>query len=70
MSVENPPCHCHVVSRQDRAGVENTMPGMGFWTCATGSCGYFSPFRNGWTEEKLASVPLEPGCVPFVPWLL
>jgi hypothetical protein len=66
----NPPCHCGVVSRQDRASVRSSRPGLGFWTCATGSCDYFSKFRNGWTDEERASSSPEPHCVEFVPWLL
>lgn len=66
----NPLCDCGVVSRQDRAGVESGMFGWGFWTCATGSCGYFSKYRNGWTDEEMAFSPSEPQCVQFVPWLL
>jgi len=36
--------YCGAVSRQDRAGAESSMPGLGFWTCATGGCDYFSKF--------------------------
>jgi hypothetical protein len=67
---KNPVCYCGAISRQDRAGIESSMPGFGFWTCATGNCDYFSRVRNGWTEKEMASLPSEPGCVAFVPWLL
>ncbi len=66
----NPPCYCGALSRQDRAGANTSMPGQGFWTCATGSCDYFSKYRNGWTDKEVASNPFEPECVGFFPWLL
>ncbi|KAF2687535.1 hypothetical protein K458DRAFT_296588 [Lentithecium fluviatile CBS 122367] len=70
MCDSNPLCYCEAVSRQDRAGVRSDMCGWGFWTCATGGCGYFSKYRNGWTDEERAFSPSEPQCVRFVPWLL
>ncbi|OJJ68291.1 hypothetical protein ASPBRDRAFT_322738 [Aspergillus brasiliensis CBS 101740] len=68
----NPLCDCGVVSRQDRAGAGTTMSGLGFWTCATGRCGYFSRYRNGWTdEERMSGVGVnDHDCVEFFPWLL
>ncbi|KAF1842803.1 uncharacterized protein K460DRAFT_268311, partial [Cucurbitaria berberidis CBS 394.84] len=36
----NPLCFCGAISRQDRAGNETSIPRLGFWTCATGSCDY------------------------------
>ena len=66
----NPTFYCGAVSRQDRAGVESSIPRLGFWTCATGSCDYFSKFWNGWTNKEKALSPPESQCVEFVPWLL
>ncbi|KAF2175948.1 hypothetical protein K469DRAFT_498910, partial [Zopfia rhizophila CBS 207.26] len=36
----NPKCFCKEVSRQGKAGGQSFIPGMGFWTCATGVCAY------------------------------
>lgn len=58
----NPPCDCGAPSRQDRIGVFNLRaPKMGFWTCASGACRFYSEDRDG-----------ETGWVakPFKPWLL
>ncbi|EMD86689.1 hypothetical protein COCC4DRAFT_33191 [Bipolaris maydis ATCC 48331] len=59
----NPTCYCGVPSRQDREGIARGRPGLGFWTCATGSCDYYSRWSNGWTIYT-------PQCVEFDPWLL
>lgn len=66
----NPRCYCGAASRQDRAGAESSMPGLGFWTCATRECDYFSKFQNGWTDKERALSLPNPQCVKFVPWLL
>jgi len=49
----NPDCDCAVASRQERTGRYSTCPGRGFWTCATGSCAYFSFRRDGLTDEEV-----------------
>ncbi|KAJ9666454.1 hypothetical protein H2201_003376 [Coniosporium apollinis] len=70
---DNPRCNCGVVSRQDRAGVDSSRPGMGFWTCATGACGYYSEFANGLTLEEAQrreDWPAGLGYEGFWPWLL
>jgi hypothetical protein len=54
----NPQCDCDWVSRQDRAGISSSRPGMGFWTCATGACEYYSEFINGQTREEAKNYPV------------
>jgi len=65
----NPQGDCGGVSRQDRAGISSSRPGMGFWTCATGACGYYSEFINGKTWEEATANPGLLEYVPFGPWL-
>ncbi|OCL01894.1 hypothetical protein AOQ84DRAFT_393359 [Glonium stellatum] len=62
----NPHCYCLMASRQDRCGSGSSSPGMGFWTCATGTCGYFSKDRYGLTRRKLDG--RQP--TTFRPWLV
>ena len=59
----NPSCYCGNLSRQDQVGIGRGRRGLGFWTCATGSCDYHSKYLNGWTNYA-------PQCVEFYPWLL
>lgn len=70
MHESNPQCDCGWVSRQDRAGVDSSRPGMGFWTCATGACGYYSKFINGQTREEARKNPSVANRSYFQPWLL
>lgn len=60
----NRPCFCGFVCRQDRAGVDSFCPGAGFWTCATGSCGFVSFRSDALTNEEAS---YDGG---FEPWLL
>jgi len=46
VDIKNPKCHCEIASRQDKAGGRTTIPNMGFWTCATGKCNYYSAAEN------------------------
>jgi hypothetical protein len=50
----NPNYDCGIACRQDRAGAnaEILETGLGFWTCASGSCGYFAKLMNGLTDEE------------------
>ncbi len=64
----NPNCDCGIPSRQDGVGVRRLRAGMGFWTCASGACSYYSELRNGQTPEEAAEYPL-PENVTFSPWL-
>ncbi|KAF1960422.1 hypothetical protein CC80DRAFT_489575 [Byssothecium circinans] len=66
----NPVCYCGVLSRQDRMGIESGRAGLGFWTCATGSCDYYSEYSNGWTTQEVNSTLHAPQCTGFYPWLL
>ena len=61
-------CDCGIVCRQDRAGKESSCPGRGFWTCASGSCGYLSYRTDGLTDNEAedAGAAPDPG---FEPWL-
>lgn len=65
----NPPCFCGFVCRQDRAGIDSSRPGYGFWTCAYGSCDYFSFRTDGLTlfEAYRDGAAGDDG---FRPWLL
>ncbi|KAL9031610.1 MAG: hypothetical protein Q9196_000367 [Gyalolechia fulgens] len=65
----NPPCACGVVCRQDRAGPDSSCPGAGFWTCATGSCGFVSFRKDALTTDEAyrQRAPYDDG---FEPWLL
>lgn len=65
----NPPCHCRSMSRQDKAGIHSSHPGRGFWTCATGSCAYFSFRLDGLTDAKASSDGAAPDA-GFEPWLI
>lgn len=66
----NPVCYCGALSRQDREAKNRERNGLGFWTCATGSCDYYSKYWNGWTTREAKSTPHVPQCVEFYPWLL
>ncbi|KAF1975436.1 hypothetical protein BU23DRAFT_503340 [Bimuria novae-zelandiae CBS 107.79] len=66
----NPVCHCGGLSRQDRKGNASRRTGLGFWTCATGSCNYYSEYSNGWTTQEMNTLPHAPQCTEFYPWLL
>ena len=57
MSSDNPKCHCGIASRQDKAGSDTDIPNLGFWTCGTGSCDYYSEFKNGQTDEQRRENP-------------
>lgn len=62
-------CNCGIASRQDRSGPDTTYPGMGFWTCASGQCEYYSVLRSGkmWDEVEGTDIAFEN---LFQPWLL
>lgn len=62
-------CDCGVVCRQDRAGRDSSYPGRGFWTCAIGSCSYFSSRRDGLTDDEAEDAKAAPDA-GFRPWLL
>ena len=64
----NPRCGCDKVSRQDRAGFRSSRAGMGFWTCATGACDYYSEDRGGLTRGELSRAGRQ--CTEYQPWLL
>lgn len=70
VDIKNPKCHCKIASRQDRAGACKTRPNLGFWTCATGSCSYYSAAKNGQTVEQRKGNPNMAGYREFRPWLL
>ena len=71
MSIDNPKCHCGIASRQDKAGADALIiPNLGFWTCATGRCDYFSDFENEQTDEQREESPNMAGNLQFEPWLL
>jgi hypothetical protein len=65
----NPNCDCGVPSWQHRAGVESPRHGLGFWTCASGSCGYSSEYLNAETREEARDYHMVPNRVTFRPWL-
>ncbi|KAF2712089.1 hypothetical protein K504DRAFT_425974 [Pleomassaria siparia CBS 279.74] len=69
---KNPVCDCipSSPSRQDRAGKSSKREGYGFWTCATGTCLYYSEMENGLTQKEANSRPDLPGSRVFKPWLL
>ena len=62
-------CDCGVACRQDRAGINSSHPGRGFWTCASGYCSYTSFRRDGLTDDEArnAEVALD---ARFEPWLV
>lgn len=64
----NPKCNCGIVCRQDRAGSKSSRRGYGFWTCASGSCNYFSFRTDGLTDDEAwrAGAAYDHG---FKPWL-
>jgi hypothetical protein len=64
----NPNCDCGISSRQDRVGVWKPRAGMGFWTCASGACSYYSELSNGQTPEEAANYRVDER-VTFRPWL-
>lgn len=66
---KNPYCDCALLSRQDRAGKRSLYPGIGFWTCASGACGYLSFRIDGLTDDEArkSDAPPDDG---FRPWLL
>jgi hypothetical protein len=66
----NPVCFCGGLSRQDRMGTSSGRTGWGFWTCATGSCDYYSEYLDGWTIQEARSLPSASQCAAFYPWLL
>ena len=70
MDVRNPECYCGVASRQDKAGAHTTIPNLGFWTCATGRCNYYSAAKNGQTVEQRVENPEMAEYCQFRPWLL
>lgn len=61
-------CECGLVCRQDRAGMNSSHPGRGFWTCASGHCPYLSFRRDGRTDKEAMNAGLAPDN-GFVPWL-
>lgn len=69
MDPSNPKCYCGFQSRQDRALNRSKRPGMGFWTCASGACQYYSVFRSGLVDLEGEQVKLEYDS-EFEPWLL
>ena len=68
VDLSNQNCGCGVVCRQDRAGEHSSCPGRGFWTCATGSCGYFSFRTDGRTDDEAKDAEEAPDA-GFEPWL-
>lgn len=69
ISPSNPNCDCGIPSRQDKAGVGSRRQGMGFSTCASGACDYYSEFLNGQTWKEAGTYTV-PDCVTFLPWLI
>lgn len=64
LSWENPRCYCGQPSRQDRIGRDKgCKAGLGFWTCVTGHCDYYSEDIEG--LEVWDQPPSQ-----FWPWLL
>lgn len=69
MNPSNPKCQCEVPSRQDRVIKKSKRLGKGFWTCASGSCDYHSPYLSG--QLSLGIGEFDYTYDPeFEPWLL